>query len=266
MNIIERNNVKIRGAGKQTLILAHGYGCDQNIWQRIIPELEENYELLLFDHVGAGQSDLSRYSRSKYGTLHGYADDLIEIAQRLEIRPGIFIGHSVSAIIGLLAALKAPEHFSKLILIAPSPCYYNEGDYEGGFSYQDICEMLKGMESNYESWARAMAPVIMGTPDKPELGEELTRIFCGNKPEIAKHFAQVTFLSDHRHDVQDFDLPTLILQCTEDKIAPESVGRFLQQSMRKAELHMLKAQGHCPHVSAPMETAAAIRKYLNKSS
>lgn len=266
MNIIERNNVTIRGAGEQVMLFAHGYGCDQNIWRLLAPSFERDYEVVLFDHVGAGKSDISQYKRSRYATLQGFADDIIEIGERLEISRSIFVGHSVSATIGILAAIKNPNLFERLILISPSPCYFNEGDYYGGYSYDEISEMLQLLESNFESWAQVMAPLIMGNPERPELGRELTENFCRNKPEIARHFAQVTFLSDHRKDLVKLETPSLILQCREDKIAPETVGAYMHRVTKDADLCLLQARGHCPHVSAPEETARAMRNYLQKNT
>jgi sigma-B regulation protein RsbQ len=266
MNVIERNNVTIRGQGDQVMMFAHGYGCDQTIWRLVAPTFEKDYEVVLFDHVGAGQSDTSKYNRTKYSTLHGYADDIVELGQKLEIKRGIFVGHSVSSMIGLLTAIKDPEIFERLILIGASPCYFNEGDYQGGFSYEALGEMLQYVESNYESWAKAMAPLIMGNPDRPELAEELTENFCRNKPEIARHFARVTFLSDNRKDLPQVKVPSLILQCSEDRIAPECVGRYVHRMMPHSVLRIMKATGHCPHLSAPDETIAAIYEYLSEGT
>lgn len=262
MNIIERNNVTIHGKGSQAMMFAHGYGCDQTIWRLLAPSFTEDYEVILFDHVGAGKSDTSHYNRSKYSTLQGYADDIVELGQKLDIHGGIFVGHSVSCMIGVLAAIKDPQLFDRLIMIGPSPCYFNESDYQGGFSYEAIGDMLQLVESNYDSWARAMAPIIMGNIDRPELAAELTENFCRNKPEIARHFAHVTFLSDNRRDLPQLQTPSLILQCSEDRIAPETVGRYLHRTTPHSTLRILNATGHCPHLSAPQETADAMREYL----
>ncbi|MDQ3235205.1 MAG: alpha/beta hydrolase [Pseudobdellovibrionaceae bacterium] len=265
MNIIDRNNVTVRGQGNQPILFSHGYGCDQTIWRLVTPAFEQDYEVILFDHVGAGKSDTSKYNRSKYSTLQGYADDVIEIGERLEITDGIFVGHSVSSIIGILAAIKKPRLFSKLILVGPSPCYFNENDYIGGFTYEAISDMLRLVESNYETWAKTMAPLIMGNPEHPELAEELIETFCSNKPEIAKHFAHVTFLSDNRPDLPQLQVPSLILQCSKDVIAPETVGRYLHKVLKESELHIMQATGHCPHLSAPHETIEAIHRYLKQA-
>lgn len=262
MNIIERNNVTLQGKGSQAMMFSHGYGCDQTIWRLVAPAFYDDYEVILFDHVGAGKSDTSQYNRSKYSTLQGYADDIVELGQRLEIHGGIFVGHSVSCMIGILAAIKEPQLFDQLILLGPSPCYFNEGDYQGGFSFEAIGDMLKLVESNYESWAQAMAPLIMGNLDRPELATELTENFCRNKPEIAKHFAHVTFLSDNRRDLPLLKVPSLIMQGSEDCIAPETVGRYLHRVMPRSTLRLLRATGHCPHLSAPDETIETMRDYL----
>jgi sigma-B regulation protein RsbQ len=262
MNIIERNNVTIQGKGSQAMMFSHGYGCDQTVWRLLAPAFFDDHEVFLFDHVGAGKSDTSQYNRSKYSTLQGYADDIVEMGQKLDIHGGIFVGHSVSCMIGILAAIKDPKLFDRLILIGPSPCYFNEGEYQGGFSYEAIGDMLQLVESNYDSWARSMAPLIMGNVDRPELATEMTEIFCRNKPEIAKHFAHVTFLSDNRRDLPELKIPSLIMQCSEDLIAPESVGRYLNRMMPHSTLRILKATGHCPNLSAPEETVEVMRDYL----
>lgn len=265
MNVVERNNVTIQGHGNRTLLFAHGYGCDKTIWRRVAPSFEKDYAVILFDHVGSGQSDLSQYNRTKYGNLRGYSKDLIEIGETLGLRNIIFVGHSVSTMIGLLASIQSPEFFERMILISPSPCYFNDGDYHGGFSHDAINQMLQVAESNFETWAKAMAPIIMGNSDRPELAQELVEIFCSTPPEIARHFAQVTFCSDNRNDLPKVRAPSLILQCTQDSIAPESVGRYLAQHLPLSKLRIMKATGHCPHVSAPDETIEGIREYLEQS-
>jgi sigma-B regulation protein RsbQ len=262
MSILKRNNVTISGRGQTPMIFAHGFGCDQHMWRLVAPAFEDDYKVIVFDHVGAGQSDLSAYDQIKYSALAGYADDLLEICRELDVTNGIFVGHSVSAMIGVLAAIKAPECFAKLVLIGPSPCYINDGDYVGGFSKADIAELLDSMDSNYLGWSSAMAPAIMGNPERPALGAELTNSFCRTDPTIAKQFARVTFLSDNRADLPKLRTPALILQCANDAIAPEVVGQYLQRSLADSTLVMMKATGHCPNLSAPDETIAAIKAYL----
>jgi len=246
------------------MLFAHGYGCDQAMWRFITPAFQDTHRLVLFDHVGAGQSDLAAYSRTRYSTLRGYAEDVLEICRELDLKDTLFVGHSVSSMIGVLAAIAEPSRFAKLILIGPSPCYINnDGDYVGGFNRADIDGLLESLESNYLGWSSSMAPAIMGNPDRPELGTELTNSFCRTNPEIAKHFARVTFLSDNRADLPKVKTRSLILQCSDDLIAPEAVGRYLHQQLPDSELRVLKATGHCPHLSAPEETIEAIRAFLS---
>ncbi len=262
MSVLRRNNVKISGSGQQAMIFAHGFGCDQHMWRFVAPAFENDYRIILFDHVGAGRSDLSAYSPEKYSTLQGYADDVLEICRALRVRNGIFVGHSVSAMIGVLAAIKEPERFAKLVLVGPSPRYINDGDYLGGFERQDIEELLVFLDDNYLGWSSTMAPTIMGNPERPELGEELTNSFCRTHPEIAKQFARVTFLSDNRSDLPKLKTRSLILQCSEDVIAPEPVGRYLHDRLADSCFVMMKATGHCPNLSAPDETIAAIKSFV----
>ena len=246
------------------MVFAHGFGCDQNMWRWITPAFENDYRIVLYDQVGAGQSDLSAYRSEKYRTLAGYAADLLEICAAEELTDVIFVGHSVSSMIGVLAAIQEPERFGKLILVGPSPRYVNDGDYVGGFGRQDIDGLLDFLESNYMGWAAAMAPVIMGNPERPELGAELTGSFCRTDPDIAREFARVTFLSDNRADLARVRTPSLILQCSEDAIAPQAVGEYVHANLVASELMLLKATGHCPNLSAPEETIAAMKAYLSR--
>jgi sigma-B regulation protein RsbQ len=264
VTITERNNVRVSGSGGRAMLFAHGFGCDQNMWRFVVPAFENDYRVVLFDHVGAGRSDISSYSREKYGTLDGYAIDVLEICEELGLEDVIFVGHSVSAMIGVLAARRQPARFEALILVGPSPRYINDDDYVGGFSRSDIEELLDSLDSNYLGWSAAMAPAIMGNPERPELGSELANSFCRTDPEIAGHFARVTFLSDNREDLSVVNIPTLILQCSDDIIAPPSVGEFVHAQMPRSELVQLKAIGHCPNLSAPEETTAAIKEFLGR--
>lgn len=243
-------------------MFAHGFGCDQNMWRYVTPEFGKDYQIVLFDLVGAGGSDWSAFSYEKYEELDGYADDVIEIAKELELQDAIFVGHSVSAMIGVLAANKAPGIFKKLVLVGPSPKYINEGDYVGGFTKPQIDELLETLDSNYLGWSKAMAPVIMGNADRPELGHELSNSFCKTDPEIAKAFAKTTFLSDTRDDLKKCDLRTLVLQCSQDVIAPQVVGEYVHSQMPDSKLVIMKATGHCPNLSAPEETIAAIKAFI----
>jgi sigma-B regulation protein RsbQ len=257
-----RNNVRVIGQGSQTMIMAHGYGCDQNMWRLLTPSFEATYRIILFDLVGSGRSELAQYDRAKYGSLHGHASDVLEIIREFASGPVVFVGHSVSAMIGLLAGIAEPERFSAQVMVGPSPCYINDGDYEGGFTRQDIDSLLDTLDSNYLGWASTMAPAIMGAPDRPELGEELTNSFCATDPEIAKHFARVTFLSDNRADVPKLTTRSLILQCSEDLIAPLSVGTYLHAKLPDSTLRVIENIGHCPHLSAPAKIVAAMSDFL----
>lgn len=262
MTTKHRNNVKVTGNGPITMVLAHGFGCDQTMWRFLAPNYVDRFRVVSFDLVGSGGSDIAVYDRSKYSTLYGYADDLLEILAEHADGPVIFIGHSVSAIIGMLAAIKAPPRFIAQVMVGPSPCYVDDGDYIGGFSRDDIEELLDTMDSNYLGWSSTLAPAIMGAPDRPELGVELTNSFCRTNPDIAKHFARVTFLSDHRRDVAACLTPTLILQCSDDMVAPLSVGEFMRNSLPNGTLHIIENVGHCPHLSAPTESSNVIDGFL----
>jgi len=265
MNVIERNNVIVKGAGANVMMFAHGFGCDQNMWRFIYPAFEAEYKIVLFDHVGAGSSDPSAYSYKKYDNLDGYAHDIIEIANVLEVKDMVFVGHSVSAIMGLIATDIAPELFKSIILVSPSPSYINDEEYIGGFDRFEIDELLESLENNHLGWSMAMAPVIMGNSDRKELGDELSNSFCKTDPEIAKHFARTTFLTDKRDILQQAKIPSLILQCSNDIIAPVEVGRYMHELMPHSKLVIMNATGHCPNLSAPEETIAAITSYLHGS-
>jgi sigma-B regulation protein RsbQ len=244
------------------MFFAHGFGCDQNMWRLLAPAYAKRYRTVLFDMVGSGGSDLSAYDRGKYGSLEGYADDVLEIVGEFGEGPAIFVGHSVSAMIGMLANLKEPTHFAAQIMIGPSPCYINDGDYVGGFERKDIESLLETLESNYLGWSSNMAPAIMGAPEQPELGVELTNSFCRTDPEIAKQFARVTFLSDVRPHVSRLHTPTLIVQCNDDIIAPVAVGEYLVRELPRGRLSVIDNVGHCPHLSSPSASATAIDAFL----
>jgi len=248
------------------MLFAHGFGCDQNMWRFVAPAFETDYKIVLFDHVGAGNSDLKVFDRNKYRTLQGYAQDVLEICTELDLQEVTFVGHSVSSMIGVLAAIEQPHRFPHLVLIGPSPRYINEGSYVGGFERQDIDGLLNTLDSNYLGWSTAIAPVIMANPDRPALAVELANSFCRTDPEIARFFARVTFLSDNRADLAKVKIRTLILQCSSDAIAPLSVGSFVHQQMPNSELVIMAATGHCPNLSAPAETIAAMKAFLGKSS
>ena len=245
------------------MLFAHGFGCDQNMWRYITPAFENDYKIILFDYVGAGKSDKSAYNEERYASLEGYAQDILEICEELQLSDVVFVGHSVSAMIGALAAIEAPHYFSHLVMVGPSPRYINADGYVGGFEQKDIEGLLETMEKNYIGWANFLAPNIMGNKDRPELGEELTQSFCTTDPVIAHQFARATFFSDNRNDMSKVTVPSLILQCSEDIIAPLEVGEYLSKTLPNSTLKVMKATGHCPHMSEPEETITLIKDYLS---
>jgi sigma-B regulation protein RsbQ len=260
---LQRHNATLTGSSQATMMFAHGFGCDQHMWRFVAPAFEGEFRTLLFDHIGAGGSDLTVYDPEKYATLDGYADDIVAIAREAEITGGVFVGHSVSAMMGLLAAKKAPELFDALVLVGPSPRYVDDEGYIGGFAERQIEELLEFLDSNHFGWSQAMAPAIMGNPERPELSEELTASFCRADPEIAKRFARTTFLSDNRADLGEVvDARILILQTQEDVIAPVAVGEYMHRALPGSKFVLMEATGHCPNLSAPQETIAAIRAFL----
>jgi sigma-B regulation protein RsbQ len=264
VSALARHNVTVHGrVDAQPMVFAHGFGCDQNMWRFVWPEFAEHHRIVLFDHVGAGGADASAYDPDRYSSLHAYAEDVLAICAELELQDVIFVGHSVSAMIGVLAAAAEPERFARLVLVGPSPRYIDDEGYRGGFTREDIEGLLDSLDANYLGWSSQMAPVIMGNAERPELGEELENSFCRADPEIAGRFARVTFLSDNRADLERVRTPSLILQCSDDVIAPEAVGEYVREHLAGSELVRLAATGHCPNLSAPEETTAAIRAYLN---
>jgi sigma-B regulation protein RsbQ len=265
VDVVARNNVVLTGPeDAPVVLLAHGFGCDQNLWRLVVPALAEEFRVVLFDHVGAGRSDLFAWSAQRYATLDGYADDVLTLCRELDLRDVTLVGHSVSASIGVLAAAADPSRFAKLVLLTPSPCYLNDGDYHGGFSAEDIDELLESLDSNYLGWSATMAPIIMGNPDRPELGAELTNSFCRTDPEIARVFARATFLADNRADLARVTVPTLVVQCAEDAIAPREVGEYVRDRIAGSTLVTLDAVGHCPQLSDPGPTAAAIAAFARR--
>jgi sigma-B regulation protein RsbQ len=244
------------------MLFAHGFGCDQNMWRFVTPMFEAQYRVIAFDYVGAGNSDLAAYDPQRYSSLSGYADDVVAICRELDLRDVIFVGHSVSAMIGALVAIAEPDLLAKLVMVGPSPRYIDADDYVGGFTESDIEELLGSLESNYLGWSSAIAPAIMANPDRPGLGMELVESFCRTDPEVARQFAHVTFMSDNRADLPKVDVPALVLQCRDDIIAPIGVGDFVHRALPDSELVVLDATGHCPHLSAPEQTAAAIAAFL----
>ena len=264
-DIAKRNNVRVFGKGTQPMLFAHGFGCDQNMWRFVTPAFQDDYQIVLFDYVGSGKSDLSAYSSERYSNLNGYAEDILEVCHALNLSNVILVGHSVSSITCLLAAIKEPQRFAALIFVGPSPRYINDPpDYFGGFDRNDIEELLATMERNYIGWANFITPLIMKNPDRPELTVELNSSFCSTDPKVAKDFAQATFFSDNRQDLPKLRVPSLILQCSEDLIAPLSVGEYMREHTPRSTFKLMKATGHCPHMSAPDETIALMKEYLHE--
>jgi sigma-B regulation protein RsbQ len=263
MSVVARHNITEHGPpGGQPMLFAHGFGCDQEMWRLVWPAFATSYRVVLFDHVGAGGSDLSAYDPERYASLQGYADDTLEICHELDLRDVVFVGHSVSAIVGALAAAAEPERFARLVLVGPSPRYLDDEGYTGGFTRGDIEGLLESLDANYLGWSQQMAPLIAGNPDRPEHAEELTNSFCRTDPEIARQFARVTFLSDNRSDLARVPTPSLVLQCSHDAIAPDAVGAYVAEQLPDGRLVQLRATGHMPHLSAPQETTAAIQAFL----
>jgi sigma-B regulation protein RsbQ len=263
VDVLRRNNVAVTGRPDgRPIVFAHGFGCDQNMWRYVAPAFEAEHRVVRFDHVGAGGSDLSAYDPARYASLQGYADDVRAICSALELDDVVFVGHSVSAMVGVLAAADEPGRFGALVLVGPSPRYLDDEGYTGGFTREDVDGLLESLESNYLGWSSAMAPVIMANPERPELGMELTESFCRTDPEIQAQFARTTFLADNRADLARVATPTLVLQCAEDVIAPEPVGRYVAERIAGSTLVHLRATGHCPNLSAPEETVAAISAFL----
>lgn len=264
-DVLGRNNVKVSGRGPRPLLFAHGFGCDQNMWRFVTPAFEESYRVVLFDYVGSGKSNLQAYDARRYSSLRGYSQDVLEVCAALNLKDVIFVGHSVSSMIGVLAAVEEPQRFSRLLLVAPSPCYMNHPpDYIGGFERADIESLLDLMDKNYIGWANFLAPVIMKNPERPELNKELEESFCSTDPKIARRFAEATFYSDNRDDLPKVRVPSLLLQCSDDAIAPASVGDYLHRHLTNSTLRLMKATGHCPHMSDPEETIQVMKEYLGQ--
>jgi sigma-B regulation protein RsbQ len=262
IDILRRNNVKVSGRGTQPMLFAHGFGCDQNMWRFVTPAFADDYRIVTFDYVGSGKSDLGAYDEQRYADLAGYASDVLDVCHALDLEDVIFVGHSVSSMVGVLAANREPDRFAQLILIGPSPRYVNDAGYVGGFERTDIDGLLETMDKNYIGWANYLAPAIMKNPDRPELGEELTESFCSTDPVMARRFAEATFFADNRNDLPAVRVPSLILQCSEDIIAPLEVGEYVHRSLPESTMRVMQATGHCPHMSAPDETIALMKEYL----
>jgi len=262
-DVLKRNNVKILGNGDKTLLFIHGYGCDQSMWRLITPAFEENYKIVLLDLVGCGKSDEAAYDYNKYGTLKGYTDDILEICDELGLAKVTLVGHSISGNISILASIARKDIFEKLVLVCPSPKFIDDGDYKGGLKPSDIEELIDSIESNYLGWSKAISSVIMGNPERPELAAELEESFCDNNPEIATHFAKVTFSCDNRKELEEVDTKTLIIQCKEDNLAAVEVGEYIHSKIKDSDLAIINANGHCPHLSNPDATIGAMKKFLS---
>ncbi len=261
--ILKRNNVKVSGRGRRPVVFAHGFGCDQNMWRFVAPAFEDDYRVVLFDYVGSGKSDLRAYDPERYSTLDGYARDVLDVCEALRLRDAVFVGHSVSGVVGLLASIREPGLFSRLVLVGPSPCYVDQPpDYRGGFERADIEGLLDLMDKNYIGWANFLAPVVAKNPERPELTRELEESFCSTDPRIARRFAEATFLADNRRDLPRVRVRSLIMQCSEDAIAPAEVGDYMSRHLPGSTLRVLEATGHCPHMSHPEETVRVIKEYL----
>lgn len=261
-NVVSRNHVNVLGRGTQPMLFAHGFGCDQNMWRLVTPAFEDEYRVVLFDYVGSGRSDVTAYDAERYSTLDGYARDVLDVVHALDLRDVVLVAHSVSCMVAVLAANQEPDRFERLVLVGPSPRYVNDPPYVGGFERADIDGLLEMMDHNFLGWANFLAPAIMKNPDRPELGEELTSSFCSTDPVVARRFAQATFLSDNRADLPAVRVPALLLQCSDDMVAPLEVGEYLHRHMPGSTLRVMSATGHCPHMSHPDETIRLIREYL----
>ena len=264
---LERSNVTISGAsgpGTPVMVFLHGLGADQASWRLLAPHFEKDYQLVQLDLVGAGGSQLGEYSRERHGSLAGHADDLLAVMRSLALYDVVFVGHSVGAMIGVVAAVKEPQRFKKMVLISPSPRFINEKGYAGGFEQKDINELLAAMEADYHGWSQGIAPVMMGADESPELVMELTNSFVRSNPEIARHFARVTFLSDTRAELAFLTTPTLVVQSAHDVIAPLAVGHYINEQLADSRIEVIETGGHCPHLSAPQQTLAAIDGFLKQ--
>lgn len=267
MTLAHRLNARYLGAPDAPPILfVHGFGCDQSMWRHVAPAFAADHRVITIDLVGAGGSDVHAWDPQRYSTLHGYADDLVQLLGELDLRRTVLVGHSVSAMIIALTQLAAPDRVGHLVMIGPSPRYIDTDGYVGGFSQDDVEGLLDSLASNYLGWSATMAPVIVGNADRPELGQELSELFCRMDPDIARVFARTTFLSDVRHVLPQVTAPTLVLQCRDDVIAPDEVGRYVADQLPHSTFVQMAATGHCPNLSAPGETTSLIRDYLERAA
>jgi sigma-B regulation protein RsbQ len=263
MTAATRLNAHVAGpAGARPVVLVHGFGCDQSMWRHVAPELAADHRVVVLDLVGAGGSDLDSYDLERYSRLEAHAEDVVALCRELELQDVALVGHSVSAMIAVVAHLAAPDLFSALVLIGPSARYLDDGDYVGGFTRSDIDDLLETMDSNHLGWQNPLAGMVMANPDRPELAAELEATFCRNRPEIARHFAGVTFLGDNRDDLPKVAVPTLVVQTRHDAIAPVSAGEFVHHNIPDSRIVFIEGHGHVPHLSSPPETLKAIREFL----
>lgn len=264
MDIIKRNNVTIIEGDGPTIIYAHGFGCNKDMWRGITSEFEGKYRQVLFDYVGSGQSDLSAFDVDKYSKISGYTQDILDVCEALKLTSDvIFVGHSVSCSAGILASLIKPDLFRCLILVGPTPCFLNQSpEYLGGFESEDLEELLALMDQNFIGWANYLAPVVAGS--EYGISGELSESFCSTDPLTAKIFARTTFFADNRAEFKKIVCPSLILQHKEDALVPLNVGSFMQKTMANNTYMELNVKGHCAHMSHPNLVVAAIDRYLNQ--
>jgi sigma-B regulation protein RsbQ len=260
---MHNNAITLRGNGAKPMLFVHGFGTDQAMWRYIAPAFEDSHKVVLYDHIGSGRSDLRLYDKRKYAHYEGYADDLIEICDALDLRGIDLAAHSAGCMMAVLAARRCSELFDRLMLLGASPCYVNHEDYTGGFSREDINDLLAFLEINPAGWSANLTPMVMANAERPELAAELEAFFVRNDPKIMHHFACAVFLSDHRADLEGLKVPTLIMQCRDDIVAPLEVGDYMHAKLPNSTLKVLDTHGHYPQLSHPGPVTDAIRDYLN---
>lgn len=265
IDVLTAFNINTSGKGSRPILFANGLGCDQNVWRYVAPAFEDDYKVILFDYVGSGKSDKSIYNKDKYQSLNGYADDVLAICDALNTRDVILVAHSVSSMIGLLAAIKRPQFFSRIIMLGPSPCYMNIPPYFGGFTKEDLHQLLDLMKENYPQWASYFAPLAVGNPDRPQIADQVETTFCTADPDITCEFAKAAFLADNRADLCKLTVPTLIMQPAEDIVAPTQVGEYTHKNIAGSTIYYMKGTGHFPLLSAVDETISMIKQYLQKT-
>ena len=262
MNALKKNNVTITGLGTQPLIFAHGFGTDQSAWRFIQNDFEDRFKLILYDNVAAGKSDDTVFSPNKYNNLYTYANDLLDICREIDLSDAYFVGHSVSGMIGMLAAIEEPRYFSKIVMVGASPRYLNDDGYVGGFDQTGIDRLYAAMTANYYAWVNGFAGLAMGNPDRPELSQEFARTLSSIRPDIAISVAKTVFQSDYRSELPKFGIETLILQSTDDIAVPQEVGEYLHAHLKGSKLINVNSTGHLPHISAPREVSKAVSDFI----